>query len=265
MEVQKGQGKWGVFLAIVLLTIQLSFQLKLINVVFLVLILLMITVGFLPEKYRIFIWLMVSFSGGMFAFIYIDRLLLEFSFSIANLLIFNRILLLFPIILMLYVLFMFKEKMNGSMTLPEWNKTFIRLGEKKLTFKVLYTSVSIFLLAPLLLLILGSNGEHTNTLWKAITFALLNGLLVEVLWRGILLSRMKLLIGEKLAVLMTSISCSFAYYLFGYSFELCLSFFLIFVFFGLITVKVRTLFPVISWNVLLTMNLIYLNVIPLLA
>lgn len=259
----------GLYLATLLLIIQLFFQYKLFTFVFVIVLILMIIVAFLSEKNRVFVWTLVSFSSGLFIFIYVDRIILELSFSHTELLLLNRLLLALPILLMCYVIGKFKTKVFAFTFKMEWDNQiilpFIWWGFKKISVRAF---LIIFLTLHLLFLLhymWKSEPIFLNSLMEALLFSILNGVLVEVLWRGILLTRLVHIIGEKMAILFTSLSCALAYYLFGYSIHFCIVFFIIGLFNGATTCKTKSLIPAIIFNFLFTLILIFMNVIPILS
>lgn len=244
----------GVFLAMLMVLIQLLFQFQLFIYVFVLLIFLMVSVVFFSEESRILVWTIVSFSGGLFAFIYGDRLLLELPLSHPNLLLSNRFLLLFPLILMGYVIYKFKKKPLSLQMRPEWKTSKV----KQLYFIV----IGVHLLV-LIIMFRHSYSHNLNDLGIALAYSFVNAVLVEALWRGVLLARFKEVIGVKLAIFFASISGALAYYLFGYPFSHCLFLFVVGLFLGTLTQSTKSLTPAIIWNFLLTLIFILSNVIPI--
>lgn len=250
----------GMFLAALLLIIQLLFQFQLFTFAFIILLILLISVAFLPENNRVFVWTLVSFSVGLFAFIYIGRIILELPFSHVDTFILTRFLLVLPILFMSYVIRKFNQRVLLFSKKIEWNETFVFGGVKK-TFRIVIAVLGLILIY----LLWKSRSYLFDNLPKVVLFSLINGVLVELIWRGILLTRLQLLVGSKLAVLVSSISCAIAYYLFGYTFPFCLVFFVLCLFLGTITWKTKSLVPAIILNVLLTLILIFMNVVPLIV
>lgn len=252
----------GIFLATLLLIIQLLFQFQLFTFVFILVLILLVSVAFLSENNRVFVWTLVSFSVGLFAFIYVGRIILETSLSHANLFILTRCLLGLPILLMIYVIAKFNHSVLPYSLKINWENITITSGPKKISVKAIFQIVIAMLVLILFYLMWGSK---PSLLPKAMLFALVNGVLVELLWRGVLLTRLQILVGSKLAIIVSSLSCSLAYYLFGYSIVFCMAFFIICLFLGAFTWSVKSLLPAILFNVLLTLMLIYAEVIPLIV
>lgn len=252
----------GIFLGVVFIFIQLLFQYNLFNMIFFLLLILMVTVVFLREVNRVFVWSMVSFSGGLFAFIYGDRLLLELPLSYGNTLIANRLLLLIPIFLMSYVIYKFRENVIPYWKKPNWD---LPSGSNSLSVKGYYIVVLVILLLVLLIAVFNDWPAGFGVISSALLFSIINGVLVEVLWRGILFTRMEKLLGYKLAIFFTSLSCSLMFFLLGFTIEISAFYFFISVLLGFLTYKTASLFPGTVLNILFTLVLVFLNVIPLLS
>lgn len=245
----------GFFLPALLIFLQLLFQLQFFTFVFLILLILLIFVAFLSENNRVFVWTIISFSIGLFAFIYIGRIVLELPLSHQDLFILNRVLLVIPVLFMIYVI----SKFNHSVLPFSYRINWDGMPSLKKVFQI-----SILVLVLVLCYSLwDSRSFLVENLSKALLFAFINSVLVESLWRGILFTRVQTLIGGKWAIIVTSLSCGIAYYLFGYSLNFCLIFFVIGLFLGAITWKTKSLTPAVLLNFLLTLNLIFMNVVPL--
>lgn len=251
----------GLFLATIFLLIQMLFQLQMFTPIFMILILLMISVAFLSETNRVFVWTIVSFSGGLFAFIYADRLLLLLPFSHANLILLNRLLLLFPILIIGYVLYKFKATFSDFRIKMDWGSIKLR-GNREISIKRLYIMGLVLLLLVFLFSFIESFPVKWIGLWRAVAFSALNAALVEVLFRGVLLTRFITVIDKIPAVFFTSLSGAIAYYLFGYSFSYSFLFFVIGLLLGLLTIHTKSLLPAITGNFLLSMIFTFMNVIP---
>ncbi|MCS0674172.1 CPBP family intramembrane metalloprotease [Cytobacillus firmus] len=95
-----------------------------------------------------------------------------------------------------------------------------------------------------------------------IGFSIINGMMEELLWRGIILSRMSELSGEKTAVLFSGLAFGFSHIMLGYSFISCLLFAFGGVFYAAITVKSRSIFPAVIWHIAMNLFMILSGFIP---
>lgn len=259
MGNQKDSRKLSFFLTVLLLAIQVLFQLQWLNLLLLILIGLFISVAFYREEQRVFVWCMISFAIGLFALVYIDRILIEFSFSRPELLIMNRFLLLIPIALMSYVLFKFGylKKMNEKTTLIG--------GLKKRNVGRLFWMVMSANLILLIFALLRAVPISLSNLAYGVVFAIISGTLMEILWRGILLPRMESIIGEMPALFFTSLSSALAAFMFGFTLLYCLLFFMMGLLQGIFTLSEKSLFPAIAVSTVMTFTLVLMNVISIMS
>lgn len=255
----KDSRKLGFFLTVLLLAIQVLFQLQWLNLLLLILIGLFISVAFYREEHRVFVWCMNSFAIGLFALVYIDRILIELPLSRPELLIVNRLLLMIPIALMSYVLlkFGYLKKMNEETT---WIG-----GLKKRNVRSLFWIVLSVNLIMLIFALWGALPVSLSNLSYAIVFSIISGTFMEILWRGILLSRMESIIGAKPSVFFTSISSALAAFMFGFSLFYCLLFLLMGILQGIFTLRAKSLFPAITVSVVMNFTLVLMNIIPIMS
>lgn len=248
----------GVGLSALLIVIQLLFQFQLINLVFIILLILMVSVAFLEEKNRLLVWMMISFSGGLFAFMYIDRILLELSLTHPTRLVLSRFLFLIPIVSVYYVVRKFKDKplsfpFKGSRA--RWNT----LGPVKKAF-VMLTSLQLM---AMFFFLLKAIPLPFDFLFMALLYSSINTFIIEYLWRGLFLYHFKMMIGQWPAIIFTSLSAAIGYYLFGYTIGFCSFFFLVGLLLGRITIRSNSLAPAMLYHFLLTFTYILKNMVPL--
>lgn len=268
--IEKNKSKlMAIILVILFLSIQLLFLLKTFTLVFIILLGLLLGILFMAERNRLFVWMTISFTVGLLAFIYGDRLILEVNVTHAEILILNRILLFLPIILVAFVVYKFNRGVLSFLHKPSWNENtklpFIWSGFWELSVKRFFIIGTVVYIV--ILLILGVNAGPLN--WHIVGniffFSILNGITIEFLWRSLFLAQIRVLIGDKGAVLVTSLSCAMFYYLLGFSLAHCLIFFVAGIFHGGITLRSNSLYPAMIWNICLTITFVFTGSIPLLA
>lgn len=256
--------KLGIFLASTLVLLQLFLQWELYSIASVLIIILLVSVVFFSEEHRVFVWLAISYFAGIFAYFYLDRILVEFPLAPLDRYLWNRFLLLVPILLMGYVLWMFKKNPLASFSKPDWAFT-IRLFGAKLwqpkTFYTVFVAIHFIILCFLFIRILPVD---LTTLGKALLYSLLNGLMVEFIYRGILLRGMIKITGPNLSVLYTSIMTASVYQMFGFSSAFTVFYFILSLFLGWMTTRTKSILPSILWNFLIMTLLIVLHIIPLL-
>ncbi|MGE7662628.1 CPBP family intramembrane glutamic endopeptidase [Peribacillus sp. NPDC097197] len=96
-----------------------------------------------------------------------------------------------------------------------------------------------------------------------IIFSITNAVLEELIWRGNLLNRFSELLGEKWAVVLTSLGFGLQHYSLGIPWVTCIAFSIGGMFYGGITIKGRSVIPSILWhfifNILMVLSGFLLN------
>lgn len=250
----------GMVLVIGFLLIQLLFQLELFSLAFFILLAAIICVPFMKETNRMFVWSSFGFFIGLFAYIYGERLLLELSFSRGTLLILTRLLLFLPILFMAYVIYHFKRPIISFLNKPQWKEhlfiPLIWIRSLQTSVKVLFIITNGLIVIIFLPFMLTDFSIEWSLLWKVFLFSLANGALIEVLWRGILLTQMTKVVGEEPAVIVTSLSAALLYYMFGFSLLLCTGFAVISFLLGGMTIRSKSIIPAIVTHIIFTVAFI---------
>jgi uncharacterized protein len=127
-----------------------------------------------------------------------------------------------------------------------------------------HTKVKSFLLIALTInaaafmpFVIRNGWPFIQDIWLlAIIFSITNAVLEEVIWRGTLLSRFSEQLGEKWAVVVTSLGFGLQHYSLGFPWITCIAFSLGGLFYGGITIKSRSIFPSIIWHIALNILMV---------
>lgn len=93
-----------------------------------------------------------------------------------------------------------------------------------------------------------------QTVWVgALLFALANSILEEVIWRGVLFSRLAEQLGEPAAIIFTSLGFGLQHYSLGWSWSACLGSALGGFFYAGITVRSGSIVPALLWHFVLNL------------
>ena len=216
---------------------------------------------------RIFSWVMLAYLIGYLFSLYGDRLVEELSFPISTKMILNRTILIIPILFIIYVTKKFKEKINHYGIKPDWKEKiyfpFIWRGFHSLSIKqflLLAISLNFIAFFPFML--------KTNLYFQfsffsfLFLFSFINGLLEEILWRGILLTRMVELAGEKAAILFSGMAFGFSHLAFGYSYLTCIGFTIGGIFYAGLVIRSGSIIPAIIWHFAFNIFMILSGLIP---
>ncbi|WP_180954866.1 CPBP family intramembrane glutamic endopeptidase [Bacillus sp. V3-13] len=245
----------------------LLFELQLFTLLALFSLGLFIAIAFIKEENRLFIWVTLAFLAGQLLQLYGDRFLDAIVTNSYVNAVMNRFLILVPILLISYVAYMFKRKANLYWNRPDWNEKiyfpFIWSGFHSLKASGFLAAALSVNIAVFLFFIFFNGGELfllEAPLFIA-AFSLVNGLLEEILWRGVLLTRFAAMVGEKWAVLFNGAAFGFSHLAYGYSFISCLGFAIGGLFLAGLTIRSASLLPAALWHICLNLLMILSGVI----
>ncbi|OCT13980.1 abortive infection protein [Paenibacillus pectinilyticus] len=164
----------------------------------------------------------------------------------------NRLSLICMIIPLLILALMQKVPFMRYAKAPHWNE---RMGIPLIWSGFRQSKVKYFLLIAMAAITLAfmpfviRNGWHNvQEIWLfAIAFSITN-VLEEIIWRGILLSRFSEQLGDKGAVFVTSVGFGLQHYSLGFSWGVCIAYAIGGLYFGGITIKSRSIVPVLIWH-----------------
>jgi len=234
---------------------------------FTVLICFILYMAIVSKQERIFAWVMLAYFLGYLIYLYGDRLTDELPFRISTIMILDRVLLIIPILLIMYVTKKFSKTIIYYWKKPNWQAKisfpFIHKGFHSLSIRLFLTlaiSISIICFMPF---ILQSMLPITLSFFTYLfLFALINGILEEILWRGLLLTSMVDLVGEKVAIVFSSLAFGLSHLAFGYSLLTCLGFALGGIFYAGIVIRSGSIIPAIIWHFVFNILMVASGLIP---
>ncbi|CAI8772298.1 CPBP family intramembrane metalloprotease [Bacillus sp. IT-79MI2] len=94
-----------------------------------------------------------------------------------------------------------------------------------------------------------------------VLFSIINGVLEECIWRGILLHQFTNQFDEKWAILLTSIGFGLQHYSLGFSWSVSTAFIIAGIFYGGIVVKSNSIIPAIIWHIILNILMVFSGLI----
>lgn len=149
---------------------------------------------------------------------------------------------------------------------PAWKETmvfpFIWSGFHRVSvarFLVIALAVNLAVFIPFFY----TNGmSGIAEIWLlAIIFSVTNALLEELIWRGMLLSRFAEGMGEKWAVVLTSVGFGLQHFSLGFPWPACLAFSIGSLFFGGITVRSGSILPAMAWHLVLNLLMVLSGIV----
>lgn len=178
----------------------------------------------------------------------------------------NRLSLVFILIpLFTYSLYI-KVPFINYLKRPDWNGIiifpFIWTGFHHVQIKVFLPIAFLINIAVMLPFII-MNGWNfiMEVFWVAIIFSFSNAILEELVWRGVLLSRFTEQLGEKWAVIITSLGFGLQHYSLGFPWPVCIGFAFGGFFYAVVTIKSNSIIPAIIWHILLNFLMVFSGVI----
>lgn len=198
----------------------------------------------------------VLFGIGFFVYLYVNsHWTIQFQTNELRIF-FNRVSLVFILVPLVILSFFSKSTFITYLKKPQWNELiyfpFIWSGFHRISVKFflfIALSVNVVSFAPFVI----QNGwSFIEEIWLfTIIFSITNAVLEEIIWRGNLLSRLSEQLGEKWAVVVTSLGFGLQHYSLGIPWVICIAFSIGGMFYGGITIKSRSIIPSIIWHIAL--------------
>lgn len=144
---------------------------------------------------------------------------------------------------------------------PRWKELvyfpFIWTGFHKTSVKSVLLIALTSSIVAFMPLAIRNGWSFLQEIWLlAIIFSLTNAVLEEVIWRGALLSRFSEQLGEKWAVVVTSLGFGLQHYSLGFPWIICIAFSIGGMFYGGITIKSKSIIPSIIWHIILNILMV---------
>ncbi|MFB1050392.1 lysostaphin resistance A-like protein [Paraliobacillus sp. JSM ZJ581] len=169
----------------------------------------------------------------------------------------NRSLLLLIICGSLLSILLSKQKVFLSTTLPDWHKRVtLPLHSIKMPFFLLLGligSTTIFI--PLLFL---EDISYTKSfVVYGLFFSIINAFLEEFLWRGIMLSSLKINVSTSFAVITTSIGFGLIHISIGIPMIMSLLFSLGGIFYAFLVLKTNSIYPAVLFHFIINLGMVF--------
>ncbi|MBV7506505.1 CPBP family intramembrane metalloprotease [Bacillus sp. sid0103] len=210
---------------------------------FVLLITFLLIIILLKEAERLFAWMIVSFFLGNLLVGYLDNFIESFHLSPFSLIMLSQLLWLVPILMMSYVIKQFKKELSPYFHLPLFT------GEIQLPFRIVFSLKSFSLIVVLLAviamagsLLLQKEGIQWRPFLLILLFATVNAFLEEVLWRGILLSKMISITSRPIGLIVSCFAFGINTTMFGFSLVICMMYVFLGLILGFVTIRTKVFF-----------------------
>ncbi|WP_286166492.1 CPBP family intramembrane glutamic endopeptidase [Bacillus sp. E(2018)] len=209
-------------------------------------------------KYRSTLSLFIYFSIGLVLYVQVSDYFISSASELSKetKVLLNRCLLLCMIIGVCISLKLSKQKINFFTSMPNWKERIVfphhTLPTRTFFLFGLLGSMTIFI--PLFFK--ENIALSTTFLMFALLFSLINALLEELLWRGVLLSSLKENISTPYAVVTTSIGFGLLHLSIGIPFVMSLLFSLGGLFYAFVVLKTNSIYPAIVFHFVINMGMV---------
>ncbi|WP_163581392.1 type II CAAX prenyl endopeptidase Rce1 family protein [Gracilibacillus saliphilus] len=222
-----------------------------------------VLIFFINKSLRFFLWIILAFGIGFFLYNYGNTHWITDMYTAEIRVILNRFLLIIVILPLLCFSYIYRLPFIRYWQKPRWAKyvrvPFIWLGFRQVkvsTFLVIAMITNLIAFMPFI------SWTYIQEIWCfALIFLILNSVLEETIWRGVLLSRFSECFGNRWAVLITSVGFGLQHYSLGFSWMSCLLFSVGGFFFGAITIRSKSILPAVIWHMLFNLLMVFSGVI----
>ncbi|MDC7768698.1 MULTISPECIES: CPBP family intramembrane glutamic endopeptidase [Priestia] len=211
----------------------------------------------LTSKYRSTVSLFLFFLVGICMFQVGSNYFIEWDLSKKMKIIINRVLLLFIIGGLLLSVLLSKQKVFLFASLPDWQKRIVMPYHSiKLTYFLLFGLIgSATIFVPLLFV---EDISYTKSfVIYGIVFSVINAILEELLWRGIMLSHLKSNLSTFYAVFITSIGFGLLHISIGIPVIMSLLFSFGGLFYAFVVLKTKSIYPAIVFHFIINLGMVF--------
>jgi uncharacterized protein len=169
----------------------------------------------------------------------------------------NRLSLGFMILGMVLTHLFFHKKISWYNQKPDWKNPIVLPFHKIHTFMFWLIGIVINLVVYGYFILQKDSDYLQSLLWFCLLFSLINAVLEEVIWRGIMLSALKDVTSTGYAVLVTSIGFGLLHLAIGFSIALSLLISFAGVIYAILTLKTNSLYPSIIFHIIINIGMVY--------
>lgn len=215
---------------------------------------------------RLFVVTNVLFGIGFYTYLYAMMHLLQDVQSREINILSDRLSLVFILIPLWLLSLLYKTPFIRYLKKPKWDNIikfpFIWSGSHHVKIKFfLAIAITINTLTMLPFMFFNGWSSIQEFFVIALIFSFTNAILEEFVWRGALLSRFSEQLGEKWAVVITSLGFGLQHYSLGFPWLVCIAFSFGGFFYGVVTVKSESITPSMIWHIILNFLMVFSGLI----
>lgn len=206
--------------------------------------------------YRSSVLLLFSFLVGLLIYQLATSFISDLTMTNEMKILLNRSFLSIILIAIVLSQLLVKHKINFFTVLPDW-KSHIQMPFHKITvwgFLLIGLVGSSTILLPLLRF---TDSNHLKSLFLfALLFAILNGVLEEFIWRGVLLSSLNRDISTIYAVVITSVGFGLLHISIGIPMIVSILFSFGGLFYAIVVLKTKSIYPAIVFHIIINLGMV---------
>jgi uncharacterized protein len=201
--------------------------------------------------------LLLSFLIGFLIFMVSNHFVGGMPLSNEIKIILNRLFLVFIIIGIVFNHLLFNKKISWYNGKPDWENPIVLPFYKVNTFWFWMIGIVVNVIVYLFFIVQKDIVYIKSLLLFSVFFSLVNAVLEEVIWRGIMLSALKELTSTGYAIILTSVGFGLLHLAIGFSISLSLLISVAGVIYALITLKTNSIYPSIAFHIVINLGMVY--------
>ncbi|MFJ7746336.1 CPBP family intramembrane glutamic endopeptidase [Peribacillus sp. NPDC097295] len=201
--------------------------------------------------------LLLSFLVGFLMFMVSNHLIEMIDISKEMQIILNRLFLIFIIIALVFNHRIFKKKVSWFNEKPDWNNPIVFPFHTLNIFWFWLIGIIVNGLVYLFFIVQKDLEDIQSLLLFCLFFSLINAVVEEVIWRGIMLSALKEFTSTGYAMIVTSVGFGLLHLAIGFSISFSLLISVAGVIYAVITLKTNSIYPSIVFHLVINIGMVY--------
>lgn len=201
--------------------------------------------------------LLLSFLVGFLMFMVANHLIEMIDISKEMQIILNRLFLIFIILGLAFNHRIFKKKVSWYNEKPDWNNPIVFPFHTLNIFWFWLIGIIVNGLVYLFFIVQKDLEDIQSLLLFCLFFSLINAVVEEVIWRGIMLSALKEFTSTGYAMIVTSVGFGLLHLAIGFSMSFSLLISVAGVIYAVITLKTNSIYPSIVFHLVINIGMVY--------
>ena len=200
--------------------------------------------------------LLLSFLIGFLIFMVSNHLIETTNISKEIKIILNRLFLIFIILGLVINHRIFKKKVSWYNEKPDWNNPIVLPFHTVHMFWFWMIGIIVNGMVYLFFIVQKDVGDIQSLLLFCLFFSLINAVIEEVIWRGIMLSALKKFTSTRYAMIVTSVGFGLLHLAIGFSITFSLLISIAGVIYAVLTLKTNSIYPSILFHLVINIGMV---------